>query len=54
MKTFEDGYRACWGRVSDAGYDLVAHSFKNYLIDLEKAFGRDGAGSSNKPNDAAE
>lgn len=53
VKSFEDGYQACWGRLVDAGCDVAAHSFENYLVDFEKIVCRDGVESSNQLGDKA-
>ena len=46
LKSFEEGYQACWDRANKNGYAMNDHSFGAYCEDLARE--RDGAVSSNR------
>lgn len=46
LKSFEDGYQACWARADHHGYAMGDHTFDAYCGDLARD--RDGAASSNR------
>lgn len=46
LKSFEEGYQACWDRANKKGYAMQDHSFGAYCEDLARE--RDGAASSNR------
>lgn len=46
LKSFEEGYVACWDRANKNGYAMNDHSFEAYCQDLARE--RDGAASSNR------
>lgn len=46
LKSFEEGYQACWDRANKSGYAMNDHSFGAYCEDLARE--RDGAASSNR------
>lgn len=46
LKSFEDGYQACWARVNRHGYAMSDHTFVMYCQELARE--RDGAASSTR------
>lgn len=46
LKSFEDGYQACWARANRHGYAMEDHSFVKYCEGLARE--RDGAASSTR------
>lgn len=46
LKSFEDGYQACWARANHHGYAMGDHTFVMYCEELARE--RDGAASSTR------
>lgn len=52
LKTYEDGYRDCWGRfASGSNIDPSVNTFENFLADLREKASRDGATSSTQAHE---
>lgn len=55
LKSYEEGYRDCWGRfASGVDVDPARNTFEEFLSELRAKASRDEAGSSNRApeNDA--
>ena len=46
LKSFEDGYQACWARANRHGYAMSDHTFVTYCQELARE--RDGAAYSTR------
>lgn len=52
LKSFEEGYGECLGRLSGVGVDVKDHGFDSYLVDIQSKVDTGKTGSSGHPGGA--